>query len=108
MRIVDLVTPIGMGQRMLIVAPPRTGKTVLLQKMANAITNNHPDAYVFILLIDERPEEVTEMHRSTKAEVVSSTFDEPVEDLAAAGLLYRRQHGHYHRSEHPVFHRGRR
>jgi transcription termination factor Rho len=62
---------------MLIVAPPRTGKTVLLQKMANAITTNHPDAYVIILLIDERPEEVTEMQRATKAEVVSSTFDEP-------------------------------
>jgi len=77
MRIVDLVTPIGFGQRMLIVAPPRTGKTVLLQKMANAITANHPDAYVFILLIDERPEEVTEMQRHTQAEVVSSTFDEP-------------------------------
>lgn len=77
MRIVDIVTPIGFGQRMLIVAPPRTGKTVLLQKMANAISANHPDAYVFILLIDERPEEVTEMQRSTKAEVVSSTFDEP-------------------------------
>ncbi len=77
MRIVDLVTPIGKGQRMLIVAPPRTGKTVLLQKMANAITTNHPEAYVIILLIDERPEEVTEMQRSTKAEVISSTFDEP-------------------------------
>jgi transcription termination factor Rho len=77
MRIVDLVTPIGMGQRMLIVAPPRTGKTVLLQKMANAITTNHPDAFVIILLIDERPEEVTEMERTTKAEVISSTFDEP-------------------------------
>jgi transcription termination factor Rho len=77
MRIVDIVTPIGFGQRMLIVAPPRTGKTMLLQKMANAITKNHPDAYVFILLIDERPEEVTEMQRSTAAEVVSSTFDEP-------------------------------
>ena len=77
MRIVDMVTPIGKGQRMLIVAPPRTGKTVLLQKMANAITANHPDAYVIILLIDERPEEVTEMQRSTKAEVISSTFDEP-------------------------------
>ena len=77
MRIVDLVTPIGMGQRMLIVAPPRTGKTVLLQKMANAITTNHPDAKVIILLIDERPEEVTEMQRATKAEVISSTFDEP-------------------------------
>jgi len=77
MRIVDIVTPIGMGQRMLIVAPPRTGKTVLLQKMANAISKNHPDVYVFILLIDERPEEVTEMQRHTQAEVVSSTFDEP-------------------------------
>jgi transcription termination factor Rho len=77
MRIVDLVTPIGKGQRMLIVAPPRTGKTVLLQKMANAITKNHPECYLMILLIDERPEEVTEMTRSTKAEVVSSTFDEP-------------------------------
>jgi transcription termination factor Rho len=77
MRIVDMVTPIGKGQRMLIVAPPRTGKTVLLQKMANAISTNHPDAIVIILLIDERPEEVTEMERATKAEVVSSTFDEP-------------------------------
>ncbi len=77
MRIVDMVTPIGKGQRMLIVAPPRTGKTVLMQKMANAISTNHPDAYVIILLIDERPEEVTEMQRSTKAEVISSTFDEP-------------------------------
>ncbi len=77
MRIVDLATPIGMGQRMLIVAPPRTGKTVLLQKMANAITTNHPEAYVIILLIDERPEEVTDMERNTTAEVVSSTFDEP-------------------------------
>ena len=77
MRIVDMVTPIGKGQRMLIVAPPRTGKTVLLQKMANAVTHNHPDAKVIILLIDERPEEVTEMQRATKAEVISSTFDEP-------------------------------
>jgi transcription termination factor Rho len=77
MRVVDLVTPIGMGQRMLIVAPPRTGKTVLLQKMANAVSTNHPEVFVIILLIDERPEEVTEMQRSTEAEVVSSTFDEP-------------------------------
>ena len=77
MRIVDLVTPIGKGQRMLIVAPPRTGKTVLLRKMANAVAKNHPECYVFVLLIDERPEEVTEMERSTTAEVVSSTFDEP-------------------------------
>ena len=77
MRIVDMVTPIGKGQRMLIVAPPRTGKTVLLQKMANAISQNSEDTYVIILLIDERPEEVTEMQRATKAEVISSTFDEP-------------------------------
>ncbi len=77
MRIVDMVTPVGKGQRMLIVAPPRTGKTVLLQKMANAFAKNHPDTYVIILLIDERPEEVTEMERATTAEVVSSTFDEP-------------------------------
>jgi len=77
MRVVDLVTPIGFGQRMLIVAPPRTGKTVLLQKIANAIAKNHPETYVIILLIDERPEEVTDMRRNTTAEVVSSTFDEP-------------------------------
>jgi transcription termination factor Rho len=77
MRIVDLVTPIGMGQRMLIVAPPRTGKTVLLQKIANSISANHPESVLIILLIDERPEEVTDMERNTKAEVVSSTFDEP-------------------------------
>jgi transcription termination factor Rho len=77
MRVVDLITPIGFGQRMLIVAPPRTGKTVLLQKIANAIAKNHPAAYVIILLIDERPEEVTDMRRRTTAEVISSTFDEP-------------------------------
>ena len=76
MRIIDLVTPIGKGQRMLIVAPPRTGKTVLLQKIANAISLNHPDAILIIMLIDERPEEVTDMKRTTKGEVVSSTFDE--------------------------------
>ncbi|MFW6061890.1 MAG: transcription termination factor Rho [Planctomycetota bacterium] len=77
MRVVNLVTPVGFGQRMLIVAPPRTGKTVLLQKMANAVDANHPEAHVIILLIDERPEEVTDMQRNTNAEVVSSTFDEP-------------------------------
>lgn len=77
MRIMDLVTPIGKGQRGLIVAPPRTGKTVLLQKIANSITKNHPEVYLIILLIDERPEEVTDMERSTSAEVISSTFDEP-------------------------------
>ena len=82
MRIIDLITPIGKGQRGLIVAPPRTGKTVLLQQMANAIIRNHPECYVIVLLIDERPEEVTEMSRSVKGpkvEVVSSTFDEPSE-----------------------------
>ncbi len=79
-RIIDLITPVGKGQRGLIVAPPRTGKTVLLQKMATAIIKNHPECYVIVLLIDERPEEVTEMSRMVKgsrAEVVSSTFDEP-------------------------------
>jgi transcription termination factor Rho len=80
MRVIDLITPIGKGQRGLIVAPPRTGKTVLLQQMANAVIANHPECYVIVLLIDERPEEVTEMSRSVKGprvEVVSSTFDEP-------------------------------
>ncbi len=76
MRVVDLVTPIGLGQRMLIVAPPRTGKTVLLQKIANSISINHPEAVLIIMLIDERPEEVTDMRRNTKGEIVSSTFDE--------------------------------
>ena len=79
MRVMDLFTPIGMGQRGLIVAPPRTGKTVLLQKIANSVSANHPDAVLIVLLIDERPEEVTDMQRSTKAQVVSSTFDEPPE-----------------------------
>jgi transcription termination factor Rho len=79
MRIIDLVTPVGKGQRGLIVAPPRTGKTILLQKMANAISTNHPDVRLIVLLIDERPEEVTEMERKTAedVEVISSTFDEP-------------------------------
>src|SRR5207253_5685508 len=80
MRVMDLITPIGKGQRGLIVAPPRTGKTVLLQKMANSIIKNHPECYIIVLLIDERPEEVTDMLRSVKgprSEVVSSTFDEP-------------------------------
>ncbi len=76
MRVVDLFTPIGFGQRGLIVAPPRVGKTVLLQKMANAITANHPEAVLIVLLVDERPEEVTDMQRNTKAMVLSSTFDE--------------------------------
>ncbi len=76
-RIMDLMTPIGKGQRGLIVAPPRTGKTMLLQTIANSISINHPDAYLIVLLIDERPEEVTDMERTVKAEVISSTFDEP-------------------------------
>lgn len=77
MRIIDLVAPIGKGQRGLIVAPPRTGKTVLLQDIANSISANHPEVELFILLIDERPEEVTDMQRNTKGQVLSSTFDEP-------------------------------
>ncbi|HRI04628.1 MAG: transcription termination factor Rho [Pyrinomonadaceae bacterium] len=76
-RVMDLVTPIGKGQRALIVAPPRTGKTMLLQTIANSITENHPEVALIVLLIDERPEEVTDMQRSVKGEVISSTFDEP-------------------------------
>ncbi len=76
-RIIDIVAPLGKGQRGLIVAPPRTGKTVLLQNIAHSVAANHPDAYLIVLLIDERPEEVTDMKRSVKGEVVSSTFDEP-------------------------------
>ena len=76
-RILDLMTPIGKGQRALIVAPPRTGKTMLMQSIANSISVNHPDSYLIVLLIDERPEEVTDMERTVKAEVISSTFDEP-------------------------------
>ena len=76
-RVIDIVAPIGKGQRALIVAPPRTGKTVLLQNIAHSIERNHPECYVLVLLIDERPEEVTDMQRSVKGEVVSSTFDEP-------------------------------
>jgi len=76
-RVIDLVSPIGKGQRAIIVAPPRTGKTVLLQNIAHSITANHPEIFLMVLLIDERPEEVTDMQRSVKGEVVSSTFDEP-------------------------------
>ena len=78
-RVMDLLTPIGKGQRGLIVAPPRTGKTMLLQSIANSITKNHPEVYLIVLLIDERPEEVTDMQRSVKGEVISSTFDEPAQ-----------------------------
>jgi transcription termination factor Rho len=76
-RVIDLITPLGKGQRGLIVAPPRTGKTVMLQNIAHAIAANHPEVYLIVLLIDERPEEVTDMSRSVRGEVVSSTFDEP-------------------------------
>jgi len=76
-RVIDLVAPIGKGQRALIVSPPRTGKTMLLQNIAHAISANHPEGYLIVLLIDERPEEVTDMQRSVKGEVISSTFDEP-------------------------------
>lgn len=79
-RMIDLFTPIGKGQRGLIVAQPKTGKTFLLKDLANAITNNHPECYMLVLLIDERPEEVTDMKRSVKAEVISSTFDEPADN----------------------------
>ncbi|MEZ4271453.1 MAG: transcription termination factor Rho [Myxococcota bacterium] len=78
-RIVDLLVPIGMGQRALIVSPPRAGKTVILQDLANAISANHPDVWLIVLLIDERPEEVTDMQRSVNGEVISSTFDEPAQ-----------------------------
>jgi transcription termination factor Rho len=76
-RVIDIVAPIGKGQRALIVAPPRTGKTVLLQNIAQSVAENHPECYLIVLLIDERPEEVTDMQRSVKGEVISSTFDEP-------------------------------
>jgi len=78
-RIMDLLTPVGKGQRGLIVSPPRTGKTMLLQSLANSVTHNHPEVYLIVLLIDERPEEVTDMQRSVNGEVVASTFDEPAQ-----------------------------
>ncbi len=77
LRVLDLITPVGKGQRALIVAPPRTGKTVMLQNIAHAVAENHPECYLIVLLIDERPEEVTDMQRSVRGEVISSTFDEP-------------------------------
>ncbi|MGX8707569.1 MAG: transcription termination factor Rho, partial [Bacteroidales bacterium] len=87
-RVVDLFTPIGKGQRGLIVAQPKTGKTVLLKDIANAIADNHPEVYMIVLLIDERPEEVTDMQRSVKAEVIASTFDEPADHhVKVAGMV---------------------
>jgi len=79
MRVLDLMAPVGRGQRMLIVSPPKAGKTIILQKMANAIRENSPDVYVIVLLIDERPEEVTDMEENVDAEIISSTFDEPAD-----------------------------
>ena len=87
-RVVDMFSPIGKGQRALIVAPPKTGKTILLKDIANAIAENHPETYIMILLIDERPEEVTDMSRSVNAEVIASTFDEPAErHVKIAGIV---------------------
>ena len=86
-RVIDLVAPIGKGQRSLIVAPPRTGKTVLLQNIASSIEKNHPECYLIVLLIDERPEEVTDMQRSVKGEVISSTFDEPAQRHVAVSEM---------------------
>ena len=90
-RVMDLISPIGKGQRGLLVAQPKTGKTVLMQKVANAITNNHPDVKMIILLIDERPEEVTDMKRNVEAEVISSTFDEaPERHVADADMVIQK------------------
>ena len=87
-RVVDMFAPIGKGQRGLIVAPPKTGKTLLLKDIANAIAENHPETYIMILLIDERPEEVTDMQRSVNAEVIASTFDEPADrHVKIAGIV---------------------
>ena len=91
MRIMDLISPVGKGQRGLIVAQPKTGKTVLLQKLANSISKNHPETKRIVLLIDERPEEVTDMRRSVDAEVISSTFDEPPErHVAVADMVLQK------------------
>jgi transcription termination factor Rho len=99
-RIMDLMTPIGKGQRALITSPPKAGKTIILQKIANAITTNHPDVKLIVLLIDERPEEVTDMRRSVRGEVVSSTFDEPADrHVHVANMVLEKskrlvEHGH--------------
>ena len=93
-RIVDMFSPIGKGQRMLIVSPPKAGKTLLLKSIANAIADNHPEVYEIVLLVDERPEEVTDMQRSVKAEVVASTFDEPAEKhVKVANMVIERPAG---------------
>ncbi len=100
MRVLDLLTPVGFGQRGLIVSPPKAGKTILLQKIANSITENHPDATLIVLLIDERPEEVTDMEENVKAEVIASTFDEPADrHVQVADMVIEKarrlvEHGH--------------
>lgn len=91
-RVVDLFAPIGKGQRALIVAQPKTGKTILMKDIANAIAANHPEVYMIMLLIDERPEEVTDMARTVNAEVIASTFDEPAErHVKIAGIVLEKQ-----------------
>lgn len=91
MRLLDFIAPIGLGQRALIVAPPKAGKTILLQKIARAIEKNHPDIELMILLIDERPEEVTDIRRSVRADVFDSTFDSPQENhIRVADMVYER------------------
>ena len=111
-RIIDLFVPQGLGQRCLIVAPPKAGKTVLLQNIANSISHNHKDAHLIVLLIDERPEEVTDMKRNVEAEVVSSTFDEPANrHVQVAEMVIekskrlsggRQGRGHFVGLHHPV------
>jgi transcription termination factor Rho len=102
-RIMDLMTPIGRGQRGLIVSPPKAGKTMLLQKIANAITTNHPDIKLIVLLIDERPEEVTDMKRSVKGEVISSTFDEPPDrHVAVADMVLEKSKRLVEHGQHVV------
>src|SRR5699024_7884352 len=86
-RLVDLVAPIGKGQRGLIVSPPKAGKTMMLQSIANAITTNHPEVKLMMVLVDERPEEVTDMQRSVRGEVIASTFDRPAEDHTTVAEL---------------------
>ena len=103
MRVMDLMTPVGRGQRGLIVSPPKAGKTMLLQKIANAITINHPDIKLIVLLIDERPEEVTDMKRSVKGEVVSSTFDEPADrHVAVADMVLEKSKRLVEHGQHVV------
>ena len=91
-RLIDLVSPIGKGQRSIIISPPKAGKTMILQSIANSIAKNYPECYLIVLLIDERPEEVTDMQRTVKGEVISSTFDEPAQrHVAVAEMVIEKQ-----------------